>query len=128
MINTEEFYGLVPGAIGVIKYTGRTTKPTEELVANIQQDMASSMFSAYLSNYALLKGGGQDVDPQTAFENARKKALEEAERLASTPIVQEIHVQIGQEESIRKMIELEQSEQFVEWQDPNIVNLIKSTI
>jgi len=128
MLNSEEFYGLVPGAIGVLMYTGCTTKPSEELVANIQQEMASSMFSAYLSNYAMLKGSGQDVDPQTAFENARKRALEEAEKLASTPTVQEFHVQIGQEESIKKMLELEQSDQFVAWQDPNMANLIKSTI
>lgn len=128
MINSEDFYGLVPGTIGVLKYTQRTTAPSEELISAIQQDLSSSMFSAYLSNYAFIKGGGQDVDPQTAFENARKKALEEAERLASTPVVQEFHVQIGQEESIRKMIELEQSEAFVEWSDPNMANLIKTTI
>ena len=128
MINSEDFYGLVPGTIGVLKYTGRTTAPSEELISEIQQDLSSSMFSAYLSNYAMLKGGGQDVDPQTAFENARKKALEEAERLATTPVLKEFHVQIGQEASIQKMMQLEQSDAFIEWSDPNIANLIKTTI
>jgi hypothetical protein len=128
MINSEDFYGLIPGTIGVLKYSGRTTAPSEELISEIQQDMASSMFSAYLSNYAMLQGGGQDVDPQTAFENARKKAKEEAERIATTPVTQEFHVQIGQEESIQKMIELEQSEAFIGWSDPNMANLIKTTI
>lgn len=128
MINTEDFYGLVPGTIGVLKYTEAGAKPSDELVSAIQQDMASSMFSAYLSNYALLSGGGQDVDPQTAFENARKKAREEAERVARQPTIKEFHVQIGQEESIKKMIELEQSESFAGWTDPNMVNLIKTTV
>jgi len=128
MINTEDFYGLVPGTIGELKYTACTTVASPELIDEIQQDVSSSMFSAYLSNYAFTKGGGQDMDPQTAFENARKKAREEAERLASTPVTQVFHVQIGQEESIRKMIELEQSESFVEWSDPNMVNLIKTTV
>lgn len=128
MMNTEDFYCLTPGAIGEIKYTARTTTASAELIDAIQQDVSSSMFSAYLSNYALTKGGGQDMDPQTAFENARKKAREEAERLASTPVLQSIHVQIGQEESIRKMIELEQSDDFVEWSDPNMVALIKTTV
>lgn len=128
MINSEDFYGLVPGTIGGLKYTVCTKVASDELIDAIQQDVSSAMFSAYLANYQFTKGGGQDMDPQTAFANARKKAREEAERLARLPRTYEFHVQIGQEESIRKMIELEQSESFVEWSDPNMANLIKTTV
>lgn len=127
MTNTEDFYGLVPGAIGVLKYYGRPKAPSEDQIANAQNAMASSMFSSYLANYQFTKGTSQDMDPATAFMKARQKAREEAENVLGTT-EQEFYVQIGQEESIKKMIELEQSEGFISWVDENMANLIKTTI
>lgn len=127
MINTEEFYGLVPGAIGVLRYYGRTKSPSEDQMARAQDAMASSMFSSYLANYQFVRGTSQDVDPQTAFMNARKRAMEEAESMLGTSEM-ELYVQIGQEESVRKMLEIERSDGFVSWVDDNLANLVKNTI
>lgn len=128
MTNTEDFYALVPGAIGILLYNGKTTKPTEEQLSNIQNEISSSMFSSYLANYQFTKGGSQDMDPQTAFIKARQRAAEEAETLACLPTQMAFYVEIGQVESINKMIELENSEHFINWIDINLVNIIKQTI
>lgn len=124
-MNTEDFYALTPGAIGHVWYTARTREASEERVESIMSGISSQNFSAYLANYALT--GGSKMDPQTAFERFRAKAREEAEQLATEVVRFQLHLQIGQRESLDLIIRTEASGSFVAWEDEGLVSCIKNT-
>jgi len=124
-MNSEEFYALTPGSIGLVYYMGRTETPTEDRVRAIVNDISSSRFSAYLATYALSKG--QDtMDPATAFSKFRQDAAKDAEELAGSPKRQSMYVQLGQQESLELIRKKEASPDFVKWEDERLMELIKS--
>ena len=123
-MNSEDFYGMVPGSIGTVNYIARANVGTDVL-ADVQNKISSQMFSSYLSNYQFLTGEDK-VDPQTAFIKARQEAMQHAENSVGTRIVS-MHVQIGQPDSLEKIRQVEQSESFVMWEDETLINAIKST-
>lgn len=122
MLNNEDFYALMPGAIGTLSYFISTVTATEEEQDAMMSNISSQLFSSYLSNYAFVQGD----DPQTAFIKARAKGRIEAEREASRPVQRSINVQIGQKESLDVIKRIENSQGFINWSDANLVDLIKT--
>lgn len=124
-MNTEEFYMLIPGAIGTVDYIAKTENPTEEKMQNISNHISSSNFGSYLANYMLTKGGNTP-DPAEAFSKFRREAAQEAENYVGNPKQQRTYVQIGQKESLEKISKIESSPNFVKWVDERLISLIKS--
>lgn len=125
-MNGEDFYMLEPGAIGTINYIARTTKPTEDQMSGMANQLSSQMFSNYLATYALTQNDPNTLDPAAAFAKYRQQAREEAEAHAGNPTQMSMYVQIGQKESLDLILKTERSENFVKWADERLVALIKA--
>lgn len=124
----EDFYSLVPGAIGQVQFRTKTAPPSEEIKAEIQDQIASQAFSQYLATYQFTKGDPKVMDPQTAFIRARQQGARQAEGLSGNPVVSSVNVQIGQEESVRKLEQIEKLPGFMGWVDETMVNMIKTSV
>jgi hypothetical protein len=122
-MNSEDFYGMVPGSIGTVKYVAKIGV-SENNLADMQNKISSQMFSSYLSNYQFLTGNDK-LDPQAAFIKARQEARQHAEDSIGTRVFS-LHVQIGQDESLEKIRKIEQMDGFVRWEDDTLINAIKS--
>lgn len=128
MINSDDFYSLVPGTIGYLEYIYKANIPTEDQIQIAANQISSNRFSSFLSNYAMLSGEAKMMTPQEAFERYRQEAKIEAENIAGQPSLLILYVQIGQAESVKKMEELEKDPRFVRWSDEMLVGLIKSVL
>ena len=124
--NTDDFYGLMPGAIGTLAYRVNSQPPSEKTIQNIQNDISSEMFSSYLANYQFTKGGSQEMDPVEAFTKARRDAREHAEDIGGIPINKSVAVQIGQQESKDLINKIEANPLFIGWMDTRLVSLVRS--
>lgn len=124
-MNGEDFYGLVPGAMGTLQFVVRQPV-TDDQMSRAQDSIASGMFSSYLANYQHL-AGEERVDPLTAFTRARQKAMQAAEDAIGTRL-ENMHVQVGQAESVQHMLEIERSDRFVRWVNQPLADMIKTSI
>jgi hypothetical protein len=126
-MNTEDFYALIPEAIGQIEYIAKTAAPSETAIQNIAGQISSQNFGSYLANYALTRGSGNvPLDPADAFAKFRRDAMKDAEELVCAPKQFSMYVQIGQQESIEKISRVESSPNFVRWVDERLVALIRT--
>ena len=125
-MNSDSFYAMTPGTIGYISYLRKRTL-SEDTLQNATNNISSGLFGAYLSDYSIVGAyGGKQMDPAEAFAAFRNKAREFTEENASIRV--EIPVQVGQDESIRMIKKIQSAENFMRWEDENIVRLLLSTI
>lgn len=117
-----DFISLVPGAFGQLVYSinAYDKLPADEKQKFIDSHSRETM-NAYMQNDIL--GNPNQIDPITAFNNARAGA-EKTLREQSVAFYK-IDLQIGNDESMKHISEIELNPNFVSWEDPIFVKALK---
>jgi len=119
----EQFYGLMPGAIGSVAYRWKS-----------KQKISQSETDAYIDNSAReamyahmnrrMYNPGEELPPiESVFMNARAEARTRLQNHSCNTIIKRETLQVGNKECLDLVLKLQRDPDFAGWVDTMFINL-----
>jgi hypothetical protein len=124
-MNNTDFIDMIPGAMGQVSYRMKKNL-TPEQYQKALSEFTKRRFSDYINRLSTGSLNG-NIDPMNSFSLARNDAHKDIELLITSDIKTQ-WVQIGQDESIECIIKLENQEDFICWENPYFISMIKNKV
>lgn len=126
-MNNENFLCLIPGSIGYINYYISSNKNiiSESEKQKKIDKLVNSLMNSYIKEYSIT--GTTDKLPHDFFGEARIKAKKEVEKEINFLYLEKksLYLQINNNESYKKLLDIEKKSNFHSWSMPGWVKDFK---
>lgn len=128
MKNEEDFFDLKPGAIGTVSYKKSIVHGmTEEQKQQYVSQASNARMRAFMNNMAYgMTSKDSVMDPSEAYQKARKESWNDLDDCEIGSVIEHVHVQIGQLESLELLKKIEELPDFFGWTNPHFIAMIKT--
>jgi len=123
----EEFYAMLPDAIGTVAYNWKAPK---KQISQVEEQAFIDNYTRE-SMYVLLNqaryDNGEIVPPEVKFMNARAEARKLLDETGPDTIIKRETLQVGNKECLDLVLKLQKSPNFKGWVNPGLINLYIQT-
>ena len=122
MINTEEFYAMIPGAIGIVSYKWNgcarmTNQEEQEFIDNYSREAMHVLLNK-------AKYGYEEIQhPYLVHFQSRQDARNILDRMGPSIELKNIEIQVGNQECINEIEKIQTNKDFKGWVNSELIQI-----
>lgn len=122
MINTEEFYAMIPGAIGTVSYkwnggSQMTNHEEQEFIDNYSREAMHVLLNKAKYSYEEIQ------HPYLVHFQSRQDARNILDKMGPSIELKNLEIQIGNQECLSEIIKIETNKDFNGWVNTELIQI-----